>query len=1237
MTEADGAAFEIEWVPTCRQGLAALAGAAYDVVLLDYRLGKETGLDFLGRMPLEERTPVILLTGQAGRETDLEAMRAGAADYLVKAEITATLLERSIRYVVEQRRAQEAKREAEFRYQMVVESAGAIVWQADPDTFEFSLVSREAEALLGYPVERWLEDPEFWPEHIHPEERAWVIPSYQETAARGDPHTLEYRMIAADGQVVWLRDVVRVVELGGRRQLVGVMIDVTGRKRDEELLRLRTAQLDQLFQSAPEGVVLLDEEDRVVRANPEFLRIFGYESEENEVFGRSINELIVPEEQVEEANAYSRRVLGGERVSLEGVRRRRDGSPVSVSILAVPVQTGTGSVVVYGIYRDITERVEAEKALRLQERSLAAISEGILITDPRQADNPIVHANPAFEQLTGYTVDEVVGKNCRILHGPGTDSAMVAAIRSALEAGESFTGEILNYRKDGTPFWNRLSVTPLHDDSGMLTHFVGVQQDVTERNRLIQELQAERSQLVTLFEQAPAFMASARGPEHVFEMANPRYYQLVGHRDLIGRSVREALPEVVDQGVVELLDQVYASGEPFVANEMPMMLQRKQDQPPEERILNFVYQPLREADGSVSGILAHGVDVTEQVRAQERLRTAVAHYHRLVSTAPQAIYALDAEGRFIELNPAGEILLERSLDDVIGQHFAMVVAPEDLPIAQGLFQRAMAGETEKTGEELHIVRPSGERRLLSVTIAPIEDGSVTGVHGIARDITEERAREQRMRMLAAALEGLPQAVSIATPEGEFLYTNAAHVRILGYEPGSAFAVGPDAFLPDAEAREQLTQILRTIDEGASWSGRIRRKRLSDGRIIPLDAIISRAPDAGGDLLFAILQDATPTIAHEQHLRRTERLASVGTLIGGVAHELNNPLHAIINFAQLLLDDPRPEEEREDLETIKREASRMAKIVSDLRLLARQTQDEEQGQKEPVGLNEVVRHVLKVRGYSLRTSNIEVREDLADDLPSVLADRGQLEQVLLNLVVNAEQAMATHHQGGRLILRTRPSRDGVSLYIVDNGPGIPGEHLDRIFDPFFTTKPPGEGTGLGLSLVHGIITEHGGKLRVESEVGKGAAFAIDLPVAPTIDATRAEAAAASTPARALRILVVDDEPVLRRSIERYLTRRGHAVDVASEGGEALRLLDGAGEAGYDAILSDLKMPGLSGEQLLTRLRERSTGLDRRLVFLTGQIAGGDASRLFAIANVPVLPKPIGLEEIAQTLERRAEPA
>ncbi|HEV2146450.1 MAG TPA: ATP-binding protein [Longimicrobiaceae bacterium] len=225
--------------------------------------------------------------------------------------------------------------------------------------------------------------------------------------------------------------------------------------------------------------------------------------------------------------------------------------------------------------------------------------------------------------------------------------------------------------------------------------------------------------------------------------------------------------------------------------------------------------------------------------------------------------------------------------------------------------------------------------------------------------------------------------------------------------------------------------------------------------------------------------------------RAERLASLGALVSGAAHELNNPLAAIKSFAQLLLLDERPAEDREALEAIEREAARAASIVADLRLAVRQT-ERSAGARTPVQLNEVVRQVLALRGYALQTHGVEVRDDLAGDLPLVLAVRGELEQVVLNLVLNAEHALAGHPGERRLEVRTRPGALGVSLHVVDSGPGIPEDHLERIFDPSWTTPEPGKGTGLGLGPVHGIVAEHGGTIRVHSEPGRGAAFTVELP-------------------------------------------------------------------------------------------------------------------------------------------------
>jgi two-component system NtrC family sensor kinase len=497
-------------------------------------------------------------------------------------------------------------------------------------------------------------------------------------------------------------------------------------------------------------------------------------------------------------------------------------------------------------------------------------------------------------------------------------------------------------------------------------------------------------------------------------------------------------------------------------------------------------------------------EVLERTEAEQRAT-------RILESITDAFYALDSEGRFTELNAAAERILDRTPEELLGTPFTGVVCPETLPCVEEVFRGVLAGEVDNEMCEARVLRPSGEARLLAITATAIRDeGRVTGLHGIARDVT-----------------------------------------------------------PLAEAQEALRD-------------------------------------------------------SERQRRQAERLASVGTLIGGVAHELNNPLHAILNFAQLLLLDERSEDDREALEIMVREAERMAKIVADLKQIARSTQ-EEASERGEVDLNEVVRHVLRATEYRLRTSNIEVREDLGTDLPLVLADRAQLEQVVLNLIVNAEQAMSAHGAGRRLILRTRASTQGAALHVVDNGHGIAAHQLAHIFDPFFTTKSPGEGTGLGLSLVHSIVTEHGGEIRVDSEVGTGTAFRIDWPRTPKQQAGGASKSAEPEPeAERLRVLIVDDEAPIRTVMARYLERRGHTVHQAAEGAAALQMVQARS---YDVVVSDLKMPGLDGEALMEHLAIH--GLAERVIFLTGDAAGAGAR--LGQAGVPILLKPAKLEEVARVVE------
>ena len=497
-----------------------------------------------------------------------------------------------------------------------------------------------------------------------------------------------------------------------------------------------------------------------------------------------------------------------------------------------------------------------------------------------------------------------------------------------------------------------------------------------------------------------------------------------------------------------------------------------------------------------------------------------------------------------------------------------------------------------------------------------------------------RRSDQRHRLL---LETASDMIFTTDLRGRFLSVNRAVEQLTGYTPDDLLG---QPFLPYivAEDRERVAAHFQ-----AAVAGTPQRYDLAythrDGTTRWLSCTSSPIEEYGVITgVLAVGRDTTEERQREHQLRQTERLASLGTLVGGVAHELNNPLTGIKCFAEMLLEESSASgDERESLAIIRREADRAAKIVSDLRLVARQTYEGKSSDRALVDLNDVVDHVLRLRKYSLETRDIVVRADIADGLATVEGNRAEIEQVLVNLVVNAEQAMDGQSGQKMLILRTRPSSFGVCLQVVDSGPGIPPEHLGRIFDPFFTTKSPGEGTGLGLSLVHSIVTEHLGTVRADSTVGRGAVFTIELPSARGLRAVPRPRPTVRHAATPLRILVVDDEESIRRSLVKYLERRGHAVQVAASGAEALQHIQDPGQRPFDVILTDLRMPELGGDQLYRLLRERGDGLERRLVFVTGDSATSTAHTFLGSTGQPVVMKPFALEEVADVVERHAAAA
>jgi signal transduction histidine kinase len=443
---------------------------------------------------------------------------------------------------------------------------------------------------------------------------------------------------------------------------------------------------------------------------------------------------------------------------------------------------------------------------------------------------------------------------------------------------------------------------------------------------------------------------------------------------------------------------------------------------------------------------------------------------------------------------------------------------------------------------------------------------------------------------------------------------------------------------DPQARVALLERLATDGSVNDYLLRLRR---ADGNPVWVE-LTARADPPGEDhtdhnlrveALFRDvserkkLDDETRDLYHQ--LLQAEKMAALGQTVSGVAHELNNPLATILSWAERLSQRPTIEEPvRRGLETILSEGERAARIVRNLLTFARKRQTT----RAMVDVNQVVRETLALRAYEQRMTNITVIDALAAGLPQVFADGHQVQQVLLNLVINAEQAMLSAHGRGILVMRTWHDADqeSVILEINDDGPGIPDELQPKIFDPFFTTKEVGKGTGLGLTVAYAIVQEHGGRIRLESRPDVGASFYVELPVTggkllPSIP--RGGLPGPPEAVKGASILVVEDEAKLASAVVDALRDAGYLVEHAADGELGLEQVK---EQSFDLVICDLKMPRMDGKAFYKMLSEASPGLSKRVIFVTGDVAGTDAETYLEEGGCRWLAKPVRLGDLLRAV-------